>query len=128
MGGEEWIAVDIDGTICRYVTPWDGFKHFGEIMPGAIEGLHFLRGLGYKIVIFTCRTSFEDYNMFTGDLVFYVRNFLDDNEVPYDKIAISKPLAEFYIDDRGVRFDNWPNVCKFISRSKHGKLGISRQD
>jgi hypothetical protein len=99
---KETVCVDFDGVIVKH--DWRGVDYFAEILPGAKD---FLENLSkkYEVVIFTCRCTesingIEKKNL----LVNRVRQFLEDNELPYDRIWAEqgKPIAKAYIDDRGI--------------------------
>jgi hypothetical protein len=121
---EKLIAVDFDKTIAntefpRIIGPNEGVK----------EALTELRALSYKIVVWSCRTCKFYPEVFAAGLALDMNRpvikemiaFLDENEIPYDYIddgEKGKPFADFYIDDKAVRFENnWPEVAAFI-RSK----------
>jgi hypothetical protein len=100
------IAVDLDGVILKYVDPWEGIYHFGDPEPGAAEALGRLKELGYKIVIYTTRNNaMANHNGGHNalELTALVQNQLEKHGIPYDFIALFKPLARYYIDDRAIR-------------------------
>lgn len=117
------IAVDFDGTICEFDYP-----RIGKPKLGVKEALTMLRGLGYRIMIYSCRTCHWHYDIFGGDpkqptmeriTVKQMIEYLDRNDIPYDLIddgSRGKPLADFYIDDKAIRFeDNWYEIQQRIS-------------
>ena len=116
------ISIDFDGTLVDHEFP-----HIGALKPGAKEALEALRHYGFWIIISSCRTSgmhreiFEQVpgqpptdRKYFKDMV----KFLDDNQIPYDQVddgSLGKVLADFYVDDKAVRFnDNWPQITQFI--------------
>ena len=43
---------------------------------------------------------------------------MDKYEIPYDSILnVEKPLATYYIDNRGIHFTNWADVLKQVEKS-----------
>jgi hypothetical protein len=79
-------------------------------------------------LIYSCRTCHWHYDVFGGDpnqntlersKVTAMAAFLDDNGIEYDEIddgSKGKPLAEFYIDDKGLRFeDNWGAIQTIVA-------------
>lgn len=113
------IGVDFDGTLCDFAYPG-----IGPVKPGAKEALELFRKLGYRIVIWTCRTCHYHYDIFGGDpaqptmerqFVIEMKEWLDKNEIPYDEIddgSRGKLHADFYIDDKAIQFrDNWNVVA-----------------
>lgn len=112
------IAVDFDRVLFTHES-WQGHYHVGEPMPGARDALIMLRDLGFKIMIWTTRAQKE-----------IIAEACEKNGIPYDyinenpnqppEINPSKPVADYYIDDRAVRFTTWPEVFNEIfQREKH---------
>lgn len=99
------ICVDFDGVIARD-DGWKGREHFGDPIPGAKEFLKKLKE-EYEVIIFTCRCC-EDAMSGTEKgclLANRVRSYMDEHDLPYDHIYYGqgKPIASYYVDDRGVR-------------------------
>lgn len=105
MADKEYTAaVDLDGVLASW-GEWKGWEHIGEPIPGALEFMEWL-GSFCRITILTSRTCP------TGsptprrlELVgTQIKLWLDKHGFPYDEIWIerSKPIANFYIDDRAV--------------------------
>lgn len=116
------IAVDFDGTICDHAFP-----HIGKIKSGVKEALTIFKELGYLICIWSCRTCHYHYDIFGGnetiptlerERVVEMIQFLKDNEIPYDFIddgSKGKPSADFYIDDKAIRYqNNWDAIAKYV--------------
>jgi hypothetical protein len=116
------IAVDFDQTLCDSRYP-----KCGDPIPGGKEALELFRSLGYLILIYSCRTCHWHYNIFGGNRdiptlerehVIAMRDWLIEHGYPFDEIDSGdkgKPLADYYIDDKGVRFDkNWLEIMKFV--------------
>jgi capsule biosynthesis phosphatase len=119
------VAVDLDGVILEYVDPWNGVNHFGDIIPGAVESLEKIKKLGYRIVIYTTRNNITaqcnlgwDASTLTG----MVREQLEEHGVPYDQIALFKPLARYYIDDRAIRFEDWKTALNDLNLYEQDRL------
>lgn len=125
MSAQPKVAIiDFDGTLCDFAFP-----NTGTVKKGAKEALNLFRQLGYKIVISSCRTSnwypeiFAEKNdldklPIQRDRVKEMIQFLHDNELPYDIIddgTKGKPYGSFYVDDRGLRFeDNWNQIAAWV--------------
>ncbi len=116
------IAVDFDGTIVD-----SEFPTIKGLKSGAKESLWFLRRLGFRIIIWSCRTCHWDYDRYGGspeqptlerERVKEMIAFLDTNGVEYDEVddgSRGKPSADYYIDDKAVRFDNnWAPIVSVI--------------
>ena len=113
---EKNIAVDLDGVIFENLEEWKGLTHFGAPVADVREALGMLKGMGYNIIIYTCRTNEMIYKDECPDcLIAWVKKALDRAQIPYDDIEIfGKPQAEFYIDDRAIRFTTWQQTVQEI--------------
>ena len=116
------IIVDFDGTICGFEFP-----ACGPPEPGVREALIELSEMGFKITIHSCRTAtywqdvIDEGNRLKH--IIAIACFMKEHALYYDEILIdenmNKPLAEFYIDDRGVGYKgNWPDVVNEIRNRK----------
>ena len=93
------IAVDFDGVIADY-DGWDGSGALGLPRPDVIEALTALRKEGWKVIVYSCRSSSE------------IAPYLEENSVPFDEINTNsecstagvKPVATVYWDDRACRY------------------------
>jgi hypothetical protein len=116
------IAVDFDGTLCEFAFPG-----IGPVKAGAVQAMKTFKALGYWLIIYSCRTSHQHYDIFGGDpsqptlerdRVKEMIQFLHDNDIVYDEIddgSKGKPTADYYIDDKGIRFnDNWTVIQQFV--------------
>ena len=119
------IAVDFDGTLCDMAFP-----EIGAIKKDAREALTLFKTLGFKIIIWSCRTCHWDYEIYGGDReqptlerdrVKAMAEWLDANAIPYDEIddgSKGKPGADLYVDDKGYRFtDNWEEIMTFVKEN-----------
>ena len=51
-----------------------------------------------------------------------VFEWLKKHEIPYDEIHFGKPLADFYIDDKAIRLEDWEILNQTIrSLTNKGK-------
>jgi phosphomevalonate kinase len=110
--GRPLVCVDFDGTIAKY-DGWKGVDNFGEPIPGAREGLNWLRDKGFQICVWTTRGNKDK-----------IWDWLEDNQMPFDYINDApvfdhqnpgKPPAKYFIDDRAVRFEgSWLRVRRQI--------------
>lgn len=105
--GERWtVAVDFDGVIHSYESPWRGHQCIDdEPVPGAIDALNRLVE-DFEVVIFTTRGGIPEGRS-------AVSAYIERHGGPADLVVTDKkPAALVYIDDRGYRFtgDNWPTA------------------
>lgn len=96
------VVFDFDGVIHSYTQGWKGSTVIPDpVVPGIGETIKELRGLGYRVVVVSTRCA-------TPEGMGAVRRYLRDNEILVDDVAMEKPLALCYIDDRAIRFDGRP--------------------
>lgn len=92
------IAVDFDGVI----NDNKGIHNApGEPIPGSILALLKLEDEGYEVIIYSCRPA-DQISLWLGN--FWPRGR------KHPMIAVKKPTAVAYIDDRGIRFTNWTDI------------------
>lgn len=122
------LAVDLDGTIARWAP--GGFPEIGEPVEGARYFLQLLRREGWKIIVHTCRAGPDQEGA--------VARWLQAHDIPYDEInhnpdypwATAKPVADVYLDDRGVSFrGDWQEAYQKIQELWHrrGREGYGRE-
>ena len=110
-------AFDVDGVIFNI----EGQYHpslIGSLIDGSVEVLKWIRDRGHTIVIFSCRVNPEvnqlnHWGSFFAELVQMLREHLITHHVPFDKIAVFKPNADWFFDDR-ANFTDWVNVKRKI--------------
>jgi len=91
------IAVDFDHTLCSH-TPEPGHK-LGPPIEGAREALMLLKNSGYNIIIYSCNRPEV------------IANWMAYFNVPYSTVwQHPKPKADWYIDDKNLRFTTWGDV------------------
>ena len=106
------VAVDFDRVIFTHKF-WQGHDDVGEPLFGVQETLSELRRMGFKIMIWTTRNQKD-----------IIENACRRNGIPFDyinenpnqapEISPFKPAADYYIDDRAVRFISWRDVLQEI--------------
>jgi hypothetical protein len=98
------LAIDFDGTIHDVKHPIEG-RRMGGPISGAKEALEYLKIREYKIVIF-CYWA-KDTNS-----IQIIADWMNYWGCKFDEITNIKPMAEAYIDDKGIRFTNWTEVLE----------------
>ena len=106
------IAIDFDNTINNNLDIEKG-ERYSKPFPNAKDYLHLLKQDGHKIMIFSCnRTK-------------WIEEWMNHWELPFDFIwDAAKPIADVYVDDRGVGFrGDWTATYNEIKTlvSKVGK-------
>lgn len=105
------VLVDFDGTLYPFGYMFDGPKP----LPGAKEAVRLLKELGYTVIIFTSRLSptwLDTVKSNAKDHIEYITHVCTRDGIPFDGITCEKIPAEFYIDDKAIRFkDNWEEIA-----------------
>lgn len=102
------IAVDIDDTVISS-DGWPNYEN-PRVLPGAIEALEKIHEAGYQVDFFTARhTKFYDLT----------KKQLDDLCFKYRRLVTSKPLYDYFVDDRAIGFEgDWSVALKKILEVK----------
>lgn len=109
--------IDFDGTLCKFMFP-----DVGPIEPNVRIALETLKQAGYIIKIHSCRTATywnrEDERRVHIKLI---QDFMKKYKLPYDELIMSitmdKPIADVYIDDRAIKYDNnWLEIAKKLEK------------
>lgn len=100
------LAVDFDGTLVQ-----DKFPDIGEPNTKVFEWVKALQKLNTKIILWTCRTDYENGPKYLTDAV----NFCSENGLMFDAINDNienvkqsfgknprKILADWYLDDKNI--------------------------
>jgi len=102
------LAIDWDRTIHDTDRPIEGRK-LGAPVPGAKEALTKFKTAGYKIIIHSCARPK------------IIRDWMTYFEIPFDYIWGEapadyghKPVADLYIDDRGLHFQSWARTLEEV--------------
>lgn len=110
------ICIDFDGVLHDYSQGYLGEDVFYKPVKGASEGTKRLKGLGWKIIVFTCRSDTPK-----------LRDWLNQNNIAYDYInngpdgieTDTKPVADVYLDDHGLKFNgDWNTSVEEIENFK----------
>lgn len=105
------VCVDFDGVLAEFS---DHIEDLGEPIEGGAEALKQLKNMGYKIIIHTARPHHDEHLQ-------KIEDYLNEHGIPFDEInknsdcpwESTKPLADLYIDDRGLRFEGcWDTALK----------------
>jgi hypothetical protein len=117
---ENQIAIDFDGVIHKNSKGFYDGTVYDEPIEGAIESIINIYNLGYIIVIFTAKAKTDRplVNGKTGqDLVWeWLRKYNIDKYIK--EVTSEKPRALYYIDDKGIRFENWNKINELLFNSK----------
>lgn len=106
------IAIDFDGVVHTFDKGWHDGTCYGEPIEGSLEAIELL-SRRYNIIIFSAKVRPDRplVNGKTGKEL--VQEWLQKyNVMQYvDDITHEKPRAQFYIDDKAIRFENnWKEI------------------
>ena len=109
------ICLDFDGVIHKNSKGFYDGTIYDEPIEGALENIKYLNHeLNYTLIIHTCKANPKRplINGKTG--IELIWDWLEKYEISkYIKdITYIKPNAICYIDDKGVRFNNWSQCIK----------------
>tara|TARA_B100001564_G_C20242802_1_gene491280 strand:+ start:194 stop:547 length:354 start_codon:yes stop_codon:yes gene_type:complete len=100
---------DLDGTICEDKL---GDQTYEDLKPiqGSVEIMQKLKKEGHYLIIYTAR-NMVTYNNNLGKIIAnqskVVIDWLEKFKIPYDELHFGKPVADFYIDDKGYKLESW---------------------
>lgn len=66
-----------------------------------------LHSMGLQLVVFTTKAVGDSGKQAVTD-------WLRHHAIPFDEVTAIKPAAVFYLDDRAIRFDGWPEAMTAI--------------
>jgi len=97
------IIIDLDGTICSEEITFR--RTLATPMKGVADAISKLKKKGFNIIIYTAR-SWAEYDL--------TKNWLKKNKIKFDELFMGKPIGQYWIDDRAIKFNNWDSVIKKI--------------
>ncbi|SDZ37740.1 HAD hydrolase family protein [Bacillus sp. 166amftsu] len=114
------IVIDLDGTICELKK---ANQSYYDVRPkaGAIQTLYKLKEEGHEIIIYTarnmltCKGNIGKVNANVGKITL---DWLASYKIPFDELVFGKPYGDIYIDDLGVKFENWDQVMGTIGNKE----------
>jgi capsule biosynthesis phosphatase len=101
---------DLDHTLCVPQKFDDTQRRYAEAepIPHMIEFVRKLRRRGDTIIIHTARrmlTHRGDLSKIEADVGQVTRDWLHDQNVPYDQLIFGKQFGDVYVDDKAMRPD-----------------------
>jgi len=125
------IAIDLDDTI-NY-SKKSGTYGNEPLQDGAIEALRRWKAQGHYIIIHTARnmdTCRGNIGKALARQGLTTLQWLKDNDVPYDEIWWSKPHADIFIDDKGLKHTpgDWLSTIRaidYLDRSQTTRVWIN---
>lgn len=93
------LCFDFDGVFHLYTSGWKGAGVIPDPpVPGMVDAVRRLQSLGWTCVVCSSRAR-------TIEGMDAIISWLKANGFPPLSVYETKPPAELYIDDRGLRFD-----------------------
>ena len=109
------LAIDFDGVIHKSSKSFHDGTIYDDPVDGVEEALKKL-SKDYILIIYTCKANPERplVNGKTGiELIWeWLKKYNFDKYI--EEVTYNKPNAKYYIDDKGIGFDNWNNVLEKI--------------
>ena len=110
------IAIDFDGVIHGNSKGFHDGTVYDEPIVGSLEAVKHFYNQGYSIVVFTAKAK-PDRPLVDGktgvQLVWeWLGNYNFSSYI--NKVTAEKPRALVYIDDKGLRFNNWEETLKQV--------------
>ncbi len=100
---KQTVVFDFDGVINSYTSCWQGTAVISDPpVEGIREAIAKIRR-SYRVVVVSSRCS-------QPGGIEAIRNYLEKHNIIVDDIAVNKPPAVVYIDDRALTFDGHPET------------------
>ena len=113
------IAVDFDGTLCKYAFPKIG--EAGVLQGRLLEILIDMRKAGHKVILWTNRGDNDEYPVLSKAVAWCKRKGLEfdaiNENIPGQKKLSGyspKIMADFYIDDKALRFNGSATMLRTL--------------
>ena len=105
---------DLDGTICEIKKE---HQDYSELKPlkDSVKILKKLNKNGHYIIIYTARrmrTHDNDIKKVIDEVGELTIETLRKYEIPYDELHFGKPVADYYIDDKGYKLETWNKLSE----------------
>lgn len=107
LSPDKVIVFDVDDTILK--TKNRDYKN-SEPIDEVVEGMRELKKNGWKIVLHTARgmgRSNGNIELVAEEVRSEIIKFCEENDVPYDELILGKVWATAYVDDKGMRPDEF---------------------
>lgn len=105
---------DLDGTVC--FTRRQGEKYEDVLpIPGIRELFIEIKNRGGYIIVNTARnmeTHSGNVGKITALQVPIIMDWFKRRDIPIDELYIGKPLADVYVDDKGLKFTSVEQLKK----------------
>ncbi len=103
------LAVDFDGVIHSYELGWNNGAIYGSPVEGAMQALVEL-SRDYKLIVLTARPETQ-----FGRIKAWIETHQKAGPFAFEVTNV-KPPAAAYIDDRAIRFRDWPQALSELGK------------
>ncbi|NGX49322.1 MAG: hypothetical protein K940chlam5_00920 [Candidatus Anoxychlamydiales bacterium] len=101
------ILIDFDRVVHKYSHGFMDGTIYDEPVPGAIDAIKKLQKAGFKVIIFTTKSTLGDKRNKWIKVWLKTRGlYLEVTHTKYPAIAI--------IDDRAIRFTHWRDILNYF--------------
>lgn len=119
------VGVDFDGVAHAYSRGWQGGVIYDPPVPGAFDAIRIMQSHGYAVFIFTARDDLQpvaDWITEHSAIDCMIDDFMPGdirrpkfwNDTERLLVTQRKLPAEYYVDDRAIRFDTWGRTLPLI--------------
>ena len=113
------LGIDFDGVIHRCSKGFYDGTIYDDLLPGAREAIEEL-SKSYVLICYTAKAR-SDRPLIGGKTgTELVSDWLLKHDLLkyFKDVTAEKPRAVCYIDDKGVRFNDWPSTIKILKNLK----------
>ena len=103
------LIIDLDGTLCTEEKTFS--RSLAEPLEGAVDAMRILKERGATLIIYSART-WAEYEMTVA--------WLAKHDIPYDQLVLGKPIGDYWIDNRSIRFTGWQDCLSQLESLKKG--------
>jgi len=108
MAYKSTIALDFDGVVHPYKTPWQGIDKIPDPPTEATKVAIGMLREKHKVIIFSTRCA-------SAKGIQAISKYLKEHGIEVDGVSREKPKAVLIVDDRAYRFDgNWTALLAFV--------------
>ena len=114
------ICLDFDGVIYKNSKGFGDGTLYDDPIEGALESLKFLYKNDFQLIIHSCKCNPERPLVDGLNGKELIRKWLLKHNVSHtiSDIVHVKPNALIYIDDKGIRFENWSQTINHLKELK----------
>ena len=114
------IVIDFDGVIHVNSKGFYDGTIYDKPIKGVKKALKSLYNNEYRLIIFTCKADPERPLINGKSGIELIWEWLEkyDMDQYIQEITYQKPRALFYVDDKGIRFENWKETLEVIRTNK----------